>query len=182
MGGICRATLVEWPISSGGNGHFYEVVVVPEGIDWGSANSEAIAAGGYLATITSEAENDFIFDLVRVFEEFWSPRIWPEWLPLYLNGPWLGGFQPEGSPELAGNWQWVTGEPFVFSNWATGEPDNWDQDDRLQMYAGGTLNDNSKWNDHLGVWHTHGYVVEIPELGTLLLLGLVSLGLLRKRR
>lgn len=49
-----------WPVEDGGNSHYYEVVSAPTGITWAGANSRAIERGGYLATITSQAENLFV--------------------------------------------------------------------------------------------------------------------------
>jgi len=191
LNGVSKAGPVQWLLADGGNGHFYEAVVVPEGtnwessIDWESAKNVAVVAGGYLATITSVEENAFVFSLVSGNDDFYRPS-WPNIEHSYLNGPWIGGFQPPGSPEPDGNWQWVTGEAFTYTNWASGEPSNWSgpdrPEDRLQLYAGGTLNDNSKWNDLPHVSLTHGYVVEyIPEPTTLLLLGIGSL-MLRKKQ
>jgi hypothetical protein len=37
---------------------------------------------------------------------------------------WLGGFQDEGELDKDANWQWVTGEDFVFTNWQGGEPND----------------------------------------------------------
>ena len=59
--GLASANPVSWSC----NGHFYDVVSVPGTISWEDANAAAIAAGGYLATITSQAENDFVFLLVN---------------------------------------------------------------------------------------------------------------------
>jgi hypothetical protein len=53
---------VQWPVASGGNGHFYQGFVAPSGITWQAAWDAATALGGYLATATNAAENDFIFD------------------------------------------------------------------------------------------------------------------------
>lgn len=119
LAGICEATIVEWSTDDGGNGHLYEVVLVSEGIDWQSAQNAALTAGGYLATITSAAENAFVYSLASSNSSFWTPGRGETNL-----GPWLGGFQPDGSPEPDGNWQWVTGEPFVYTNWDPGEPNN----------------------------------------------------------
>ena len=44
-----------WPVAEGGNGHAYQAVGVSELIPWTSADQAATLAGGYLATITSEA-------------------------------------------------------------------------------------------------------------------------------
>ena len=46
------------------NGHFYEIVVpASDNPEWAASKVLAEAAGGYLATITSQAENDFITSL-----------------------------------------------------------------------------------------------------------------------
>jgi hypothetical protein len=72
---------------------------------------------------------------------------------------WLGGFQPAGSPEPEGNWQWVTREPFSYSNWnRVGIPPNngpWEPNDAVGgedlielLYAG--INNGIPgryWND-----------------------------------
>ena len=53
-----------WTLASGGNGHTYRVVAKTGLISWDSANAAAQAAGGYLATITSAAENAFVLSLI----------------------------------------------------------------------------------------------------------------------
>ncbi|MEP7274673.1 MAG: C-type lectin domain-containing protein, partial [Acidobacteriota bacterium] len=65
---------------------------------WDEAQAAAVARGGYLATILSDAENTFVFNLVN------DPAYWRDDLPF---GPWIGGYQPPGSPEPAGGWTWV---------------------------------------------------------------------------
>lgn len=107
------------PVQWAGNGHWYEAVSVPGGISWTQANAAAQAAGGYLATATSSAENAFIFSLVdSAF--FWNQE------PGGSNlGPWLGGYQTSDNGSTpAANWTWVTGEPWVFTVWHSGEPNN----------------------------------------------------------
>ena len=52
------------PVRWSGNGHRYEVVVVPEGITWLDAKAAASARGGYLATLTSAEENRFVWSLI----------------------------------------------------------------------------------------------------------------------
>ncbi len=130
------------------NGHFYQAISVPGGINWSDAKAAAESlslAGvqGHLATITSQQENDFIIaNFPSAIKSF---------------GYWLGGLQPPGSPEPGGNWQWVTGEPFVFVNWAPGEPNNADAgEDKIHFHSATGL-----WND-LGGNDTRpdGYIVE----------------------
>ena len=62
--------MVLWPIAVGGNGHTFQAFFVANGITWPEAQAVAIARGGNLASIHSEAENNFVFDLVR------DPRFW----------------------------------------------------------------------------------------------------------
>src|SRR5262245_41663089 len=93
---------VVWDVASGGNGHIYEAVAVPgtANLTWSAANAAALAAGGYLATVPTPAENLFVFGLIN------APQYW---IPGSDHGPWLGGHQEPGSPEPAGGWTWVTG-------------------------------------------------------------------------
>jgi hypothetical protein len=97
-------------------------------LTWTGAKTAAEALGGHLATITSAAENAFVFGLGEA-----------------TGGGFyyaLGGFQPPGSPEPAGNWQWVTGEPFSYTNWVSGEPNNSGGENALMF-----VNSLAQWND-----------------------------------
>ena len=144
-----QAVTTEWPVTEGENGHYYEAVLVPEGIDWNQANAAAIAAGGYLATITSEEENELVYNLVKG-TAFWR---WPQ-------GPWLGGRQQEGMEEPAAGWEWVTGETWDYTPWYDGEPNDYFEEideDRLNFEHGAT------WNDFPQTELTNGYVVEYME-------------------
>jgi Protein of unknown function (DUF642)/Lectin C-type domain len=143
----------QWPVSSGGNGHYYEVVTTQQPISWTDARDAAMARGGYLATITSAAEDAFVQNLAA-------------------NSPiWLGGFQPAGSPEPAGGWRWVTGEPFTYTNWLAGEPSDNGQspygpENYLQAffayYGVWGWNDLSNYNPQAG---NLKYVIEYDSLG-----------------
>lgn len=168
------------------NGHYYDVILHPEGIDWYAAAAEARSlshAGliGHLATITSAEENDFITANLMP----WSPE------KFY----WLGGYQPEGSSEPAGGWQWVTGEPWSYSNWNPGEPNNARGDEDFLEVYGPLVPETSYWNDLAWHWYdepytVRAYVVEydtiIPEPSMLVTFGglfaIAFAGHLLKRR
>jgi len=145
--GACDPSPVLWPA----NGHYYLAVCAPEGINWQAASDAATAMGGHLATATSAAENNFIFTLID-YPDYWTdPDPWGN-----VHGPWLGGLQPPGSPEPAGGWQWVTGEPWDFTNWNWDEPNNSGSgEDRLAHEGRSAM-----WNDYPSTAGEKGYVVE----------------------
>lgn len=91
-----EGALNQWPVAEGGNGHFYEAVALTTVITWQQASVAAKSAGGYLVTITSQAENDFVFSLIDD-AAYWNPSF-------NLRGPWIGGFQQIRSPEPDGGW------------------------------------------------------------------------------
>jgi len=117
-------------------------VVFGEVISWTDAYAASEQLGGHLATLTSDSENRFVFSLVDDLDDrsIWLHR--GEW----ALGPWLGGYQPPGSPEPAGGWSWVTGEPWVYQSWGGSEPNNshGGTEDRLHYFGipGGPF-----WND-----------------------------------
>lgn len=131
-----------WEKSAGGNGHSYKAVTVGAAVTWTEAEELAREQGGYLATITSAAENEFVFGLVNA-PEFFNTQ--------YGAGPALGGFQQDGAAEPAGGWTWLTGEPWDYSNWKPGEPNNGrareGTEDRVAFYSGISRTPAATWND-----------------------------------
>ncbi|CAK0749893.1 exported hypothetical protein [Gammaproteobacteria bacterium] len=116
--------------------HWYEAVYLPQGgLNWLQVKALAVEAGGYLASITSDEENTFVFNLIS------DPKFWWKWDSTHnyvMSGPFLGGFQPGGSPEPAGGWKWVTGENFSFTKWCKdGIPGDTDPRDNTQPNDGG---------------------------------------------
>ena len=61
---VLLAGLVQWKIVDGGNDHWYQAVSVPEGISWYNSHIAASNMDGYLVTIASSEENDFVFNLI----------------------------------------------------------------------------------------------------------------------
>src|SRR4051812_48196574 len=112
LGSAAWAAPMPWKV----NRHLYDLVPVPAGIGWFDAQTavEARGCGWYLSTITSAAEDAFIFGLYKGKAAFFTNG----------NGPWLGGFQRNSRAEKTGNWRWVTSEPFTYVDWAKGEPSN----------------------------------------------------------
>lgn len=140
------------------NGHCYEAVLAP-GLSWFDAKVACEQRGGHLVTIASQAENDFVFSLVSGYNAFW-------YLDMYGNGlgPWLGGYQEDGAQEPDGGWRWVTDEPWNYTNWEYGQPDNAGviNQDGLRFFKGGGLI-GSKWDDaerYNPTEHRLGYICE----------------------
>jgi hypothetical protein len=136
-------------------GHWYEPVLVTNGIEWADANVAATNRGGYLCTITNADENNFAASLVDS-NYYSSVSIAGD-----ILGPWLGGFHNTADP----NWHWVTGEPFNFSNWYPGQPDGYGgNEQRLQFYnnsqTGTTWGDAPNGAISPGYSLPRGYIVE----------------------
>ena len=127
---------VTWPV----NGHAY--VFMDKPITWIAAEAEARELGGHLVTLGSQAENDFVHAL----------------LGNNSSGVWIGAKQADGSVEPAGGWGWVTQEPFIFTAWDTGQPNNAAGTEDAASF--GTGNGNT-WNDTESYENGAGYVLEI---------------------
>lgn len=146
------------------NGHWYEFIS-DYGINWDNAKAAAelrshLDSPGHLATITTQAENDFIHDNFSAqIQEAWSLR--SDGAPQ----AWLGGISPDERYPSSG-WEWITGENWDFTGWGNGEPNGGHTNARniatidLRVELGG-------WNDT--VWNTpgiEGYIVEYDVPGT----------------
>lgn len=115
------------------NGHRYQVVTYSGWLTWFEARNDAVAAGGYLATITSAGEFDFVTELVK--EHFDGAGNWV----------WVGAYQPNPTPDIEpdGNWEWVTGEPWFFTRWSPNQPNNWNKNQHYLFIS--SL--DGRWND-----------------------------------
>lgn len=149
-----------------GNGHEYEVVFA-EGITWTDARAAALARGsGWdLATIATAQEDAFVISLLPAN-------------PADRSHFWIGASDAASE----GGFAWVGGEPFSYTNWHAGEPNNSGNEDFLAYDYYGGVRQSWAWNDapdNLGqlYGYARGYVIErapgaVPVAGTLPLLGL----------
>lgn len=178
----CTATLLSvptmaeggiryWREADGGNGHGYEVVMfrkndIPS--TWDRARILARKRGGYLATVTSEAENAFILKLINKRKYWYYLRDGFQEMDFW-DGPWIGGYQIPGSKEPAGGWRWVTRERFRYDDWHSTTPDDlfggFTQQNRLHYWDQGTVKKfkdlDPKWDDvHEGTNWIPAFVVE----------------------
>lgn len=115
--------------------HKYEIF--RETLTWEEAKAACEAKGGHLATITSQEEQKMI-----------------ESLNTQNSKLWIGGCK-----NSAGQWCWVTGEPWKYQNWGDGEPNN----------SSNVVADEScvavwpvKWNDlaNSNTYEQSGYICE----------------------
>ncbi|MFA7285894.1 MAG: Ig-like domain-containing protein [Candidatus Paceibacterota bacterium] len=140
------------------NGHLYEYI--SSLTTWEQARDQAAlltryGATGYLTTITSQNENDFV-----------AARL--------LNAGWMGA----SDSAQEDRWIWATGPETgtyfwqglsngtvqTYANWGTGEPNNSGNEDCGQFLAGSS----GKWNDlPCSGFTLPGYVVEFGSSGNM---------------
>lgn len=132
------------------NHHYYQTIHVPGGLTWMGAYEAAskrtcLGVPGHLVTLTSDEEQRFVTGGLAVIEG------------------WMGYYRDHGVPdfqERAGGWRWITGEPWTFTAWNEGEPNNDPKDSDFAHFAG-----NGRWNDDVGSVKDENYVVEYDTTG-----------------
>lgn len=134
-------------------GHLYEYI--SNTLTWSSAKTAAegltkYGATGYLTTIGSLAENDFVAERL-------SNAGWMGASDSISEGIWRWVTGPENGTQF---WSGASGGNTVngqYANWGTGEPNDAGGEDCAQFLAGGS----GKWNDlPCTVTTLPGYVVE----------------------
>ncbi|MBN8598792.1 MAG: hypothetical protein J0L78_14060 [Planctomycetes bacterium] len=124
------------------NGHYYERVL-QTGIKWPAASSLASArshlgVSGHLATITNQGERTF------VNAQFGD-----------IVGVWLGGFWDRNNASI---WRWVTGEPWTFTAFHTGQPNSMEGNRAYLMLNPTGL----AWYDAVEDDTANGFLIEYP--------------------
>lgn len=128
------------------------ITVTPPGIalsltsaplTWAQAEAEAVAAGGHLVTIRSAAENQAILD------RFGGNTLWIGLRRSSPNGPF----------------EWSSGEPVTYTNWFSGQPDNYlGIEDSVAMSW--VTHPDGQWNDLPSSGQFYG-VIESPNPPTI---------------
>lgn len=99
------------------NGHSYQRFSTSK--TWNDAKAACAALGGYLATVTSQEEQKYVTSKGAY--------------------AWLGA----ADETQEGAWKWITGEPWSYTNWSGGEPNDLNGgEDCLHLWPDGTWNDN----------------------------------------
>ncbi|MEP6746474.1 MAG: lectin-like protein [Bacteroidota bacterium] len=161
------------------NGHFYEYVSTTG--TWTAAKTAAAAKtylglNGYLTTVTTSAENDFIRQKLSADAWIGASDDYS-----YINSA-TGATTYSNQTLSEGNWYWVTGpageigtefstgnnSPVAVSgryvNWNAGEPNNTGSNENYaELFSSGAT--PGKWND-LSNTGTLGYVVEYGGLSS----------------
>lgn len=127
------------------NGHYYRIVTTE--VTWDQANSDAMADGAYLATVTSQEEENFIANL-------------PGWGHVRY-GVWTGGQSLDVNLQDSSHWTWTTGPEtgldFTYMAWRSGEPNGWGDDTVSYMVI---EDGGADWNDVPPYFNNRAYIEE----------------------
>lgn len=108
------------------NGHWYKVIQDDAITDWSVASQYCRTHNGYLATITSQEENDFLYSYIK-------------------KAGYESAYFGLSDVDSEGTWLWTTGEAVNYTNWHNNEPNNENSDEDYAMfyykYSDGTWND-----------------------------------------
>lgn len=109
------------------NGHKYYLIDNSALIGWNDAKQYCKNVfGGYLASITSKEENEFVTGLLKEFN---------------YSTAFIGG----SDREKEGEWKWESGESWSYSNWGANQPDDY------KAYEGGQdylrIGQDGAWDD-----------------------------------
>jgi len=123
-------------------GHTYHLFYGHDSMGDAIANADSL--GGYLISINSEAENDFVINLMQLAN---ASRIS------------IGA----SDAETEGKWKWADGSLVYFNDWGRNQPDDWSLgEDFAEIETGRWLigdDDVAGWNDSSGF--SNIYVVEV---------------------
>jgi len=132
------------------NGHWYKAADIGDYRTWSDARAAAILAGGYLATITSFNENQFVSGLQTSVQHIWIGAS-----DSAQEGVWRWMDGPEAGQQF---WQGVaapSGIPIMAAYWGGGEPNDFAPGEDFAY-----INDSGEWLDDAAS-STREYVTEV---------------------
>lgn len=170
LASLSPAAPVQWTSAMGGNNNWYDYVPgnIFDPFSFGTARAAALASthlgmSGYLATVTSLAEHQFIRGSFGFLAGFGN-----------TGNQFLGA----SDADVEGVFRWLdgpeAGQTLSYTNWATGQPTG--SGDGLAMLINYNFGGAEGWVDTNGAF---GYVIEygdgvansaVPEPSTILLL------------
>ena len=107
-------------------------------LNWDDAKNQTFNDGEYLVSITSEEEQNLINTMLDY---------------AHLGEYHIGAYRV---PDNVNTWAWVTGESFEYINWASGEPNDVNED------CADIYREDKKWNDYAKS-HESGYISECDD-------------------
>lgn len=121
------------------NGHIY--TLYNDVLSWNEAKTKCEEMGGHLVTVTSQEEQAVIEELVN---------------GQFCRWYFMGATNIENGVD----YKWVTGEPFVYTNWSDGSPDNYCN---MENYLMATTRLNGVWQDttNTGWDNVLGFICEV---------------------
>jgi len=131
-GGYTQISSIDFRIGLSNQALTQRYMFVPEEMTWNEHNERAQAMGGHLASITSAEENEQVTKISGG------------------KPVWIGGIRKgSGNGPGADYWHWSDGQPWTYTNWHPGEPNNYGGGENrvhLGLQARGTWNDvNERW-------------------------------------
>lgn len=111
------------------NGHWYKVIQDDTITNWNSALNYCVNQNGYLATITSKEEDEFLYSYI-------------------VNAGYSSVMFGLTDQDKTDDWGWVTGETLSYQNWHSGEPNHQGGYEHYGMYY--EKNEDGSWNDGSG--------------------------------
>lgn len=114
------------------DGHYYYVYNLDTVTTWEEAKEYCESQGGYLATITSREEDQFVYNYLR------------------NNFDYESAYFGLTDRDKEGTWLWDNGEVSSYTNWHSGEPNSENPNEDFAMYyykySDGTWNDGDFGN------------------------------------
>ena len=147
VAGTVQAEPVQWSVADGGNGHWYEGFAEADEISFEEANAHAISKGGYLASVTTEGESNFIKSNVANNTDLWVYDV----NECLCGGPFIGGYR--NSTE---DWQWTDQSSWKWTSWHPGNPDGAFEDSQSVRLWDFSSRD---WVDHRNAGETGSIVI-----------------------
>jgi subtilisin-like proprotein convertase family protein len=141
------------PIQDPANGHYYYLL---DSNTWTGSEAWAEQMGGHLATITDDANNQWVYNIFSTWGGI-------------TRGLWIGFYDPtqdaNGQPH-ASNFVWVSGAPITYTDWWPGEPNDSGGNEFYTLIVAPRNSEGGYWNDVADTnynWASNG-VVELDTL------------------
>ncbi len=145
------------PITNVANGHWYYLLPAT---NWVDADELGRNLGGHLATINDVAENEWVFTNFSTFGGV-ERTLW-----IGLNDTVQENI-----------WQWISGQPAAYRNWAPGEPNNgggfFPSEERVLIWNPSSGHPLGSWADAPSD-QLHSAVIEVGPPETVILAGPIT--------